>query len=243
MSSKKLPPEFLRRLRAVKDKRPRTVIEHILKHGSITTEELKRKYGYNHPPRAARDVRENGIPIETFKVTGSDGRKIAAYRFGAAEDAPRHLLGGRQTFSKAFKAALVEQCGGKCEICLQPYAPRYLQIDHRVPFNVAGDRGLEEGNLLAFMLICGSCNRAKSWSCEHCDNWRSRKEITACTGCYWASPANYSHIAMQEARRIDVMWVGQETSEYEGIKVLAQAQRAAIPDFVKKVLRRLLDPD
>ena len=22
-----------------------------------------------------------------------------------------------------------------------------------------------------YMLLCGSCNRAKSWSCEHCANW------------------------------------------------------------------------
>jgi hypothetical protein len=67
---------------SVTAKRPKTVIAHILEHGFITTEELKEKYGYNHPPRAVRDVRENGIPIENFRVTGSDGRKIAAYRFG-----------------------------------------------------------------------------------------------------------------------------------------------------------------
>lgn len=67
---------------AVTAKRPRTVIDHILKHGSITTEELKEKYGYNHPPRAARDVKEQGIPLEMFRVVGSDGQKIGAYRFG-----------------------------------------------------------------------------------------------------------------------------------------------------------------
>jgi hypothetical protein len=67
---------------SVNAKRPKTVIDHIIEYDFITTEELKEKYGYNHPPRAVRDVRENGIPIETFRVTGSDGRKIAAYRFG-----------------------------------------------------------------------------------------------------------------------------------------------------------------
>lgn len=67
-----LPDEFIERCRAVTAKRPRIVIEHILTHGYITTEELKEQYGYNHPPRAARDVREQGIPLETFRVTGSD---------------------------------------------------------------------------------------------------------------------------------------------------------------------------
>ncbi|WP_369334486.1 helix-turn-helix domain-containing protein [Candidatus Thiosymbion oneisti] len=53
-------------LESVEAKRPKTVIDHILKHGQITTEELKDTYGYNHPPRATRDVREQGIPIKTL---------------------------------------------------------------------------------------------------------------------------------------------------------------------------------
>ena len=53
MKAKDLPREFVKKCKAVMAKRPRTVIDHILKHGYITTEELKEKYGYNHPPRAA----------------------------------------------------------------------------------------------------------------------------------------------------------------------------------------------
>jgi len=39
-----LPEDFLQRCRAVAAKRPRTVIAHILRHGSITTEQLKGKF-------------------------------------------------------------------------------------------------------------------------------------------------------------------------------------------------------
>ena len=42
--------------------------------------------GYNHPPRAIRDVRELGIPIITYRVTDSTGRSIAAYKFGNPDD-------------------------------------------------------------------------------------------------------------------------------------------------------------
>lgn len=56
------PKQFIELCQAVTAKRPKTVIDHILKYGQITTEELKEKYGYNHPPRAVRDVRESGIP-------------------------------------------------------------------------------------------------------------------------------------------------------------------------------------
>jgi len=57
------PKEFLDLINGVEAKRPRTVIQHILKHGHITSQELKDLYGYNHPPRAVRDVREHGIPL------------------------------------------------------------------------------------------------------------------------------------------------------------------------------------
>lgn len=64
---------ILDKLNAVTSKRPRTVIQHILKHGYITTEELENQYGYQHAPRAARDVRELGIPLVTYYVKSSDG--------------------------------------------------------------------------------------------------------------------------------------------------------------------------
>lgn len=83
--------EFLALLESVTAKRPRTVIQHILKNGYITSQELKDVYGYNHPPRAVRDVREYGIPLVTYRVQGADGRSIAAYKFGNPDDAKNVL--------------------------------------------------------------------------------------------------------------------------------------------------------
>ena len=78
MSKPKLPGLFVKRCRAVTAKRPRTVIAHILRHGFITTQQLKDDYGYNHPPRAVRDVKEHGIPIEMFRVEGIDVSYLGA---------------------------------------------------------------------------------------------------------------------------------------------------------------------
>ena len=50
------PNAFIELCKSITDKRPKTLIDHILTHGHITTEELKSIYGYNHPPRVARDV-------------------------------------------------------------------------------------------------------------------------------------------------------------------------------------------
>jgi hypothetical protein len=140
----RIPKQIVDRMRKVTAKRPRTVLDHILKHGHVTTEELRDRYGYNHPPRAARDVREQGVPLETFRVVGSDGRRIAAYRLAVTGRRGKRTHEGRRTFSKAFKQYLVERDRSRCQVCSTEMEPRYLQIDHRIPYDVAGDQASPE---------------------------------------------------------------------------------------------------
>jgi len=204
----------------------------------ITTEELKNLYGYNHPPRAARDVKEHGIPIERVTVTGGDGRKIAAYRFGNTANLKVRRFDGRTGLSKQIKEALIAKYGCRCFIYLEEMPEAALQIDHRAPFEVAGESVTMSPN--EFMLLCGSANRAKSWSCEHCGNWTKLKKRQVCLSCYWAYPENHSHIAMQQLRRVDLLWQGDETKQYERLKADAAEAGLAIPDFVKDVLRKTL---
>ncbi len=234
-NSQQLPSEFLEFCRSITAKRPRVVIDHILQHGFITTEELKETYGYSHPPRAARDVRENGIPLETFRVTGSDGRKIAAYRFGDVSKARFTRLSGRTGLSKQIEETLIGKYGCKCFIYLEAVDKRELQIDHRVPFEVDGEPDLEPET---FMLLCGSANRAKSWSCEHCENWNDIKDKSICLSCYWAYPENYEHIAMRQVRRIDLLWEGDDIEIYERLKRRAIGREKEIPEFIKDIIER-----
>jgi predicted DNA-binding protein len=79
-------------------------------------------------------VREHGIPLETFRVTGSDGRKIAAYRFGDVSQKRFRKLSGRTGLSKKIKEFLIEKYGCKCFIYLEDMDESELQIDHRIPF-------------------------------------------------------------------------------------------------------------
>lgn len=234
--SKDLPEEFLKVLKSVTAKRPKTVIDHILKHGQITTEELKETYGYNHPPRAIRDVREHGIPIITFRVTGSDGRSIGAYKFGDPNDIRNAKLSGRTAFLKNLKNQLIEQNGQKCNITLKKFPKRELQIDHRVPFEVAGDSDALSNDVNDYMLLCASANRAKSWSCENCPNW-IKKEIDICKNCYWAYPENYTHIATNEIRRLDLIWRGKEVKQYEALKRKSEDSEIQLPDYVKNIIK------
>jgi hypothetical protein len=238
VTTQDLPPDFVEKCKAVTAKRPRTVIDHILEHGYITTEELKEEYGYNHPPRAARDVKEQGIPLETFRVVGRDGRKIGAYRFGDPAKARFSKLSGRTAFAKKLKARLIEMYGSRCAIYLEEFDDQNLQIDHRIPFEVAGDDATSMDDPQAYMLLCGSANRAKSWSCEHCLNWREMKDPEICRRCYWAFPEDYNHVAMQQARRVDLMWTGEEVSVYDRLKQRTMELQKDIPDYIKEIIEK-----
>ena len=231
------PAEFLARLAKVTSRRARVVIDHILKHGRITTEELERDYGYSHPPRAARDVRELGIPLVTRSVRNAAGLKIAEYRFGDPSQVRRDRLDGRKTFPKAFKSSVQPSKPRRCDICQTPYEDRFLQIDHRVPYEVAGDEGPRQRDPGAYMLLCAACQRSKSWSCEHCDNWREARLPEICKRCYWARPESYEHVALKEIRRVDIVWLGEEEVEdHARLRELAAGQKVALPLYAKAAL-------
>jgi hypothetical protein len=241
MSTPELPADFVEQCRAVTAKRARTVIDHLLEHGHITTEELRDQYGYNHPPRAARDVREQGIPLETFRVTGADGRKIGAYRFGDPRHARFSRLRGRTAFARDLKRNLIETRGAKCAIYLEDFPQRDLQIHHRIPYEVAGDAAETPHDPDNYMLLSGSANRAKSWSCEHCVNWLELKNPDICHRCYWAYPEDYDHIAMRQVRRVDIMWSGEEVSIYERLKERTMELQKELPAYIKEIVNRHLE--
>ena len=45
---------------------------------------------------------------------------------------------------------------------------------------------------------------------------------------------------MQQLRRVDLLWQGDETKQYDRLKADAAAAGLAIPDCVKDVLRKAL---
>src|SRR2546428_1024084 len=105
-----------------------------------------------------------------FRVEGSDGRKIAAYRFGDPTKARFGRQAGRTAFSKELKQNLLALQGPRCAIYQELFPERELQIDHRIPFEVLGDAREATQKPEDYMLLCGSANRAKSWSFQHCVN-------------------------------------------------------------------------
>lgn len=229
--------EFLELLESVTAKRPRTVIQHILKNGYITSQELKDIYGYNHPPRAVRDVREYGIPLITYRVQGADGRSIAAYKFGNPEDAKKTLSksAGRTVLSKVLKQALIEKYGAKCFIYLEEMDEGFLQVDHRVPYEIGGEH--DEKDIDYFMLLSPSANRAKSWTCEHCINWM-KKDKGFCLRCFWAHPEDYDHVAGRVEKIVSIIFTGDEIEDYNRLVSLSGEETAQAT--IKKILHEHL---
>lgn len=234
-------PEEMRRLieNSKLSLRAKIVVRHILEHGSITSEDIEKKYEYGHGARAARDVRDAGIPLKTSRVLSSDKRWIAKYEFSDLAQMQEGKLDGRETFSKPFRRELFKASNGRCAICSGKFESRYLQIDHRIPYGIAGDRKDIERDTKDYMLVCGPCNRAKSWSCEHCPNW-STKSAEICSKCYWASPEKYTHIALREIRRVDILWDEDEVQTYKQLKSEAQKNEHTIPDYVKEIITKHL---
>lgn len=231
------PKEFLDLLESVTAKRPRTVIQHILKNGYITSQELKDIYGYNHPPRAIRDVREYGIPVITYRISGVDGRSIAAYKFGDPKDIKSAFskAAGRTVLSKALKQALIEKYGPKCFIYMEEMDEGILQVDHRVPYEIGGEHS--ERDVDCFMLLSPSANRAKSWTCEHCGNW-DRKDESFCLKCFWAHPENYEHVAGKIEKVISIIFTGDEIEDYNKLMELSGEETAQAT--IKKILHEQL---
>lgn len=232
-----MPGKISKKLKAliaqVSGKRAKAVIDHIVEFGVVTTEDLE-KMGYAHAPRAARDVRENGIPLKTLRVKGRSGKSIAAYSFDLEKDISGFKLGGRQVFSKAFKLDLVQRYGARCAICNEKYSEIYLQIDHKVPYEVIGD-GVSL-NPDEFMLVCATCNRKKSWSCEQCPNWNGPKDPEVCKTCIWANPENFSHIATEQVRRTEIVWKAEDVEAFEKLKRQADKEGVPIQSYIKSKL-------
>jgi hypothetical protein len=172
--------------------------------------------------------------IEKSPVKDKQGRTIAAYRFGPPYQVQENKQGGRRAFSKTFKRRLIAAQGTQCAICSGRFEARLLQIDHRIPYEVAGDTSPHD--TMSYMLVCGSCNRAKSWSCEHCENSINLKNPMLCQTCYWANPADHEHVALRKIRRVDIVWQEDEVEVYDQLKHYIQDAPESIRDYIKRLL-------
>lgn len=225
-----------RHLASEPNSRSSKAVRAMLEKGFVTTADMN-ALGYDHPPRAIGDVRDAGIPVVTEKVRTANGKQMARYRLGSAEDIREGRHGGRSVLPKAFKAELVARYGSIDCFTGARLDPRVLQIDHRVPYRVGGDTGLADRDASAYMLLDASSQRSKSWSCEQCDNFRRLRDPAICRTCFWAYPEDYQHVAMQQIRRTDVMWQGDDVSVHDRLKAEADRAKVSMSELLLRLAR------
>lgn len=222
-----------RKLLTTLGKRPRTVLEHILKNGSVSTYELG-QLGYDQPPRAAQDLKEAGVQLTTtFGKHPTTNARMAIYSLRGIDEASQGS--GRRAFPKAFRREVLDQFQNRCNICNVEYADTVLQLDHRIPYIVGGEP--DTLRVEEFQPLCGSHQRLKSWACEHCEN-RHAKKLDVCRTCYWATPdGDYVHIANRHERRVDLTWAGDgEIRMYSQLVREAANRNVSLATHLRQVL-------
>ena len=104
MSKPTLFAELLAAAAKVTTRRGKILVEHILKHGSVSTEDLESIYGLTDAAAAARDVKDAGASFA--KATGKGrktGRQMAIYTFGDPSLIRGDRFQGRKALAKGFK--------------------------------------------------------------------------------------------------------------------------------------------
>ncbi|GFI51070.1 hypothetical protein IMSAGC020_02280 [Lachnospiraceae bacterium] len=87
------------------------------------------------------------------------------------------------------------------------------------------------------MLLSPSANRAKSWTCEHCENWE-KKEESFCLKCFWAYPEDYEHVAGRIEKVISIVFTGDEIEDFN--KLIELSGEKTAQETIKKILHEYL---
>lgn len=225
--------------------RAKKALEYILEHGSISTYEIRTELEpatggtFDDAPRVAQDLKDSGIPLESGRTKHpKTGSRIAVYSLKRERPVTEDSFSGRSQPPKWFRNELIDEYGERCNISSFETSSRHLQMDHRIPYQVAGNPdGL---SVEEWQLLSPSVQRKKSFSCERCGNFNELQDPTICRDCYWAYPEDYDHVAMTPVRRVDLVWAGEETENYEKLKDLAASQGRDISEIIKASVREYL---
>ena len=215
-------------------KRAKTVIRAFLQRGTMSTDELA-ALGYEHPPRAVRDVKDVGLPVVKEMVRSPrTGRPMAVYRFGSPDEIRERETQGRRSFSKGFRKELIAQYGSMDHFDKVTCEANDLTIDHRVPYQVAGDK--LELDVKDYMLITMEHQHKKRRACELCPNTDADAlDPAICGTCYWAFPENYLHVATANMRRTDVIWQGgEEVGIHDRLVAKGKKEGRGVADILRE---------
>lgn len=186
--------EFFVALFQVASARACFVRDQILRNRSVTTSEIAKEY--NHPPRAAGDLSDAGIPLRTERTKDASGSSVVRYTFDPQSFEEQRENRGTQPARETFLP------GRRCALCPSGVSLKWrlLQVDHRVPFSRVRNKAANLEGDAAFQALCPSHNAEKREACAKC-----KCSEDECRSCYYAYPEKYTHIGGQIHRVLTVV--------------------------------------
>ncbi len=214
-------------------KRAKWAIDELLSNGSLTSSEML-EFGHMHPARVICDVRDQGIPVETTTIF-EQGKRYASYKLGKAKDINRAKFGGRKTIPTCIKHILVARNGMQCQLSKATLQSTDLEVDHRIPFALAGEPKHPKcpSN---YMLLSRSMQMKKSKECAGCPNLKKLNSVDNCNECYWASPEHYTHKAMRQEQVTSINWTDKDAISLAKIRELALSHGLSVESLIKNTL-------
>lgn len=205
----------------------------MLSNGALTSSEML-SFGHMHPARVIGDVRDQGIPVKTTTIF-EQGKRYASYTLGKARDINRVKFGGRKAIPSYIKDMLVARSGMRCQLSEATLENTDLEVDHRIPFALAGEP-VHPKCPTNYMLLSRSMQMKKSKECAGCPNLKKLKSVDNCKECYWASPEHYTHTAMRQEQVTNINWTDEDAISLAKIRELAISHGISVESLIKKTL-------
>jgi hypothetical protein len=177
-----------------------------------------------------RDLTKHGL------VFGDQGGRIYL-DFGLSNERLASSTGGFQTLPARKRDEFLRESHLTCALCRCQFEKKRLCGDHRVPHRVAGNRLTEQEGMLAYQVLCYTCNNRKQKACAACPNQQTKRDIEMCRSCFWAYPDTYTHVAGQPERRLEIVLQGLEADVL--LTRLQESARANGRTLSKEVIERL----
>jgi hypothetical protein len=186
--------EWLERVLACSG-RIHTAIGMYFEHYEITnemfTERTKMKDFGVRAPKAW------GFRFTSRRVIDPRGRSVDLFEMAPEQFNSR--VKGRRQLPVLEERALFERHAYRCNWCRMAFSKDGLSPDHRLPHHLFGEADYGARGLDALQALCVTHNNEKNSACRRCRNFKldAAADASVCMTCQWASPENFTHVAMQ----------------------------------------------
>lgn len=173
--------------------------------------------GYDYV--VCRDLRKLGFRI---------GRKNGSYELNYKLS--NVVEGGNEQIPDVIRESI--QSVGVCALCHRPRKRLDLFPDHKIPRAVVGNEATRKDGIEAYQPACRPCNNRKAQECQTCAN----QDPDKCLSCFWASPADYDHWALNPMPDISTLPIRVSPREWSKFRKSAAHKGQTLQEWCLSTL-------